>query len=344
VCENLPEAHTLIQAFNALARIAAPALVFKSEAIVHPNEVAKYIRPDECQVSYNPLLMALLWNSLATRKVRLLSQAIQARSRIHADCGWVNYVRCHDDIGWTFSDEDAAALGINGFDHRRFLNQFYTGRFEGTFARGVPFQENVKTGDCRISGTTASLAGLEAGLSAGDDVLTTLAIRRILLVHGVALSHGGLPLIYLGDEIGMLNDYLFREDPHKAGDSRWVHRPAMDWAKAELRHAAGTPQARIYSGLMHMAGLRKTLPALSTLPDAVETGNEHVLGFAHFHDTGPLLVLCNFSEHEQHITPTRMQQAGFAWPARDLISNAAHDLHAGVSLAPLQLMWLKPIA
>ena len=160
-CENLPEAHTLIQAFNALARIAAPALVFKSEAIVHPDDVVKYIRPDECQLSYNPLLMALLWNSLATREVRLLQQAVNSRFTLHPDCGWVNYVRCHDDIGWTFSDEDAAGLGINGYDHRRFLNAFYTGRFDGSFALGVPFQENPKTGDCRISGMGASLAGLE---------------------------------------------------------------------------------------------------------------------------------------------------------------------------------------
>ena len=132
-CENLPQAHLLVQAFNALLRIAAPALLFKSEAIVHPDEVAKYIDPDECQLSYNPLLMALLWNSLATREVRLLRQSMGHRFAISPDCGWVNYVRCHDDIGWTFDDGDAAALGINGYDHRRFLNAFYTGRFRRQF-------------------------------------------------------------------------------------------------------------------------------------------------------------------------------------------------------------------
>lgn len=118
-CENLPEAHTLIRAFNAVARIAAPAL-FKSEAIVHPDEVAKYIDPKECQLSYNPLLMALLWNSLATRKVRLLSQALATQFKTNSGTAWVNYVRVHDDIGWTFSDEDADLLGVNGNDHRRF--------------------------------------------------------------------------------------------------------------------------------------------------------------------------------------------------------------------------------
>ncbi|MCS6846124.1 MAG: alpha-amylase family protein, partial [Anaerolineae bacterium] len=259
-CENLPEAHLLIQAFNAVARIAAPSLLFKSEAIVHPDDVAKYIRPDECQLSYNPLLMALLWNTLATREVNLLAQAIRTRSRIHADCAWVNYVRCHDDIGWTFSDEDAWQLGIKGFDHRQFLNAFYTGRFPGSFARGLPFQENPKTGDCRISGTCASLAGLEAALQANDAVLIELAIRRILLIHGVILSYGGIPLIYLGDEIGMLNDYGYRDDPAKAGDSRWVHRPRMDWTAAARRHDPSTIQGRIFGGLKRLIALRKAEP------------------------------------------------------------------------------------
>ena len=78
-CENLPQAHWLIQAFNVVARIASPTLLFKSEAIVHPDEVIKYIASDECQLSYNPLLMALLWEALATRRVTLLDQALRER-------------------------------------------------------------------------------------------------------------------------------------------------------------------------------------------------------------------------------------------------------------------------
>jgi amylosucrase len=202
-CENLPEAHMLIQAFNAVTRIAAPAMVFKSEAIVHPDEVVRYIHPDECQLSYNPLLMALLWNTLATRDVSLLQDAMLNRFKIDPRCAWVNYVRCHDDIGWTFSDEDALRLGINGFDHRRFLNAFFTGRFNGSFALGLPFQENPATGDARISGTCASLAGLEKALAAETGVEVELALRRILLIHSIILSIGGIPLIYLGDEIAM---------------------------------------------------------------------------------------------------------------------------------------------
>ncbi|GAH06984.1 unnamed protein product, partial [marine sediment metagenome] len=194
-CENLPEAHTLIQAFNAAASIAAPALLFKSEAIVHPDQVIKYIHVDECQLSYNPLQMALLWNSLATRKVRLLSQALQERNQIPDECVWVNYIRVHDDIGWTFSDEDAGRLNINAYDHRQFLNAFYTGKFPGSFARGLAFQENPFTGDARISGTTASLAGLEKALQENSTQEVELAIRRIQLLQAITLTTNGIPLI-----------------------------------------------------------------------------------------------------------------------------------------------------
>ncbi len=262
-CENLPEAHRLIQAFNAAARISAPALLFKSEAIVHPDEVVRYISRDECQLSYNPLVMALVWNSLATRDVSLLDQALRYRWVIPADCAWVNYVRVHDDIGWTFSDEDAANININGQDHRRFLNDFYTGRFPGSFARGLPFQENPMTGDARISGTCASLAGVERALIEGTSAELDLAIKRILLIYGVIMTLGGIPLIYLGDEVGILNDYGFRKDPSKAADSRWVHRPVFDWKKFERRSNPESVEGKIFAGIRKMISLRKETPAFS---------------------------------------------------------------------------------
>jgi len=182
-CENLPEAHLMLRAFNLLARIASPGLLFKSEAIVHPDEVIKYISPKECQLSYNSTLMALLWESLATRKVALLEETLEHYHKLPEQTAWVNYLRCHDDIGWTFNDEHAAAIGINAFEHRKFLNLFYTGQFEGSFARGIPFQENHRTGDMRISGTMASLAGLERALEENDEKKIDMAIRRMTLLH-----------------------------------------------------------------------------------------------------------------------------------------------------------------
>lgn len=341
-CENLLEAHLLIQAFNAVARIAAPAMLFKSEAIVHPDEVVKYIGPDECQLSYNPLLMALLWNSLATREVRLLSYSIHSRFKIPAGCTWVNYVRCHDDIGWTFSDEDAAVLGVNGYQHRQFLNAFYTGRFTGTFARGLPFQENPKTGDCRISGTCASLAGLEKALTEETENEVDLALRRILLIHGVILLIGGIPLLYLGDEIAQLNDYSYYDDPAKADDSRWVHRPFMKWDKADRRGDATTIEGRLYQRLRHLIALRQNCAALADGDaEVIETGNDHVFGFVRSYDGERVAVLANFTEQPQSVEAYHVRQHGFTQDCLDLVTNSEIAFAHTLTLEPFQVWCLS---
>ena len=257
--------------------------------------------------------MALLWNSLATRKIRLLSQALATRFKIHPETAWVNYVRVHDDIGWTFSDEDAATLGVNGNNHRRFLNEFYRGRFEGSFARGLPFQENPKTGDCRISGTGASLAGLEKALKEEGVHEVELAIRRILLIHGVILTAGGIPLIYLGDEIGTLNDYTYRDDPAHERDSRWVHRPRADWEKYEKRNNINTVEGRVYQGLKKLIELRKQLEAFAGGElEIIQTENEHVLGFMRIHAGKRAVIFANFSEASQKIPARIFEQYSVA--------------------------------
>jgi len=320
-CENLPGAHTLIQAFNAAARIAAPSLLFKSEAIVHPDDVVRYIRSDECQLSYNPLLMALLWESLATREVNLLTTSLRERTHIPSGCAWVNYVRCHDDIGWTFSDDDAAALGINSFNHRRFLNDFYTGRFAGSFARGLPFQENPKTGDCRISGTCASLAGLEKAQREETENEVELAVRRILLVHSIILTIGGIPLIYLGDEVGTLNDYSYRSDPAKAGDSRWVHRPRADWQRIDRRSQPGTPEGRIFNSLQSLIRMRKANPVFSGGDiQWVDVNRPAVFAFLRIHQGARVLALANFSEVPQTIPGNLLRLYGLSYGFVDLLS------------------------
>ncbi len=333
-CENLPQAHRLLRAYNAVARIAAPSLLFKSEAIVHPDDVVSYIDPAECQISYNPLQMALLWNTLATREVNLLQQALEKRHKLPAGTAWVNYVRSHDDIGWTFADEDAAQFHIDGFHHRQFLNRFFVNRFPGSFARGVPFQDNPQTGDCRISGTAASLCGLEQG--------DPHAVARLLLLYGVVLSSGGIPLIYLGDEVGALNDPSYVDDPGKAGDSRWVHRPARDAARYAQRLDPTTDAGRIYAGLQRLIALRKHLPVLQGGElTAFHTHNPAVLGYLRGGDGSRLLVLGNFSEFEQWVAPDVFS----ALPATavDLVSHRAFNLAHGVHLAPYQMVWLNKV-
>lgn len=330
-CESLPQAHTLIRAFNAVCRLAAPSLLFLSEAIVHPDEVVSYIHPDECPLSYNPLLMALSWEALATRDVRLLDQAIRRRQNLREGCAWVSYVRSHDDIGWTFADEDAAELGIIGFDHRRFLNSYYVNRFPGSFARGIPFQDNPRTGDCRISGTTASLAGVEAGDAGG--------VERVLLLYAIALSAGGLPLIYLGDEVGQLNDYSYLDDPSTRGDSRWAHRPRRPVELYARRNDPTTAAGRIYGGLRRLIELRRSTPALAGGRIAgFATGNRHVVGFRRFGEAGGVLVLANFADDPQTVAASWL--AAMPPRARDLVGGGTLHLRVDLTLRARQVAWL----
>ncbi|SNU01052.1 amylosucrase [Ruaniaceae bacterium KH17] len=331
-CESLPEAHLLLQAFNEVLRIAAPSLLFKSEAIVHPDEVIEYISPGECQISYNPLQMALTWEALATRDARLLNQALVHRHALPPGTAWVNYVRSHDDIGWTFSDEDAMALGIDGHAHRRFLNDFYVGRFAGGFARGVPFQENPKTGDARVAGTTASLAGVEKGDDGGED--------RVILAHALALSTGGIPLLYLGDEVGQLNDYYYRNRPAEAGDSRWVHRPFRPDGAYAVREDPRTMSGRIFQRLTRLFEVRRETPefAGNELIEFV-TNNGHVLGFQRPGEGTRIVVLANVDDHPALLSTHRF--AGFEPDAVDLISGEAHDLSGGVNIPAHGVLWLK---
>jgi amylosucrase len=298
-CENQPKAHSLIKAFKSCLEISSPSVVFKSEAIVHPNDVIKYISHDECELSYNPLLMALIWNSLATRKTRLITESLKKHGTIPSDCAWINYVRCHDDIGWTFDDEVAGQLGINGYDHRYFLNQFYTNKFEGSFASGVPFAENKTTGDCRVCGSLASLCGLEKAINAQDPQQHALAIQRILLVHGVIMSFGGIPLLYAGDELGVLNDYSYESDSSKVHDQRWVNRPNISDALL-----ADAKNNEIYQAMQKLIAVRKANPVLGQgSTTVIDPPNQHCFAFVRQLDDAKCLCLFNFSEHELVIEP-----------------------------------------
>jgi amylosucrase len=344
-CENQPEAHIIIQAFNAIAQIVAPAMIFKSEAIVHPDEVAKYISENECQLSYNPQLMALLWNALATREVRLLRHAMEKRflipNVIPGPCAWVNYIRCHDDIGWAFSDEDTLELHMNPRDHRRFLTAFYTGRFQGSFSMGLPFQEDVNRGEARISGTTASLVGLERALKENDKKEEEMAIRRILLLHGIIFTIGGIPLIYLGDELGMLNDYSYTESPEKDGDTRWVHRPEFDWERAEFRKDPETIPGKIYLGLLKLIQIRKQNLAFTRAEtEFADTGNDHVFAYFRHHEGQSVFALANFSEKEQEIAANRLRLLGLSKTFTDIIAGKIITATQKLVLEPYQLMIL----
>jgi len=341
-CQNLPEAHWILKAFNALAQIAAPATVFKSEAIVHPDEVRKYIGKDECPLSYNPQFMALLWEALATRDTRLLKEGMRHRYQIPDGCAWVNYLRCHDDIGWAFADDDVSTVGFHPVEHRRFLTKFYTGKFEGSFARGAPFMENPLTGDARVSGTLASLAGLEKALNENDEREIDLAVKRILLLHGMILTMGGIPLLYLGDEIAMLNDYSFDQDPSKVGDSRWLHRPSFDWDRAENRHDESTAVGHIFHQIQRLIQLRQQNTAFTgSETEFIDPGNQHVFGFFRNHEHRSVLILGNFTERNQVIEARLLRRIGMRKTMVDLFAGRTFTAAQELTMEPYQLMVLS---
>ena len=242
-CQNQPEVHALTQALRAAARIMAPSLIFKAEAIVGPQDVVAYLGQGDhagkvSDLAYHNSLMVQIWSALASRDGRLLATALSRFAPIPVTSAWATYLRCHDDIGWAIDDADAADVGWSGYGHRSFLADFYAGEFPGSFATGMHFQSNPETGDRRTSGSAASLAGLESALALGEPLAVDLAIARLTCAYAMVFGFGGLPLLYMGDELGMLNDHSYLDDPAKSADNRWVHRPAMDWSLAE-GHAAG---------------------------------------------------------------------------------------------------------
>ena len=328
-CENLPKAHTLIQAFRLVARIACPALQFKSEAIVHPDDAARYIGEKECALSYNPVQMALFWSTAATRDTRLLTYSLQRRWAIPPSAAWVNFIRCHDDIGWTFSDEDAAALGINGKSHRKFLNRFFTGQFKGSFAKGEPFQFNPETGDCRVCGTAASLAGLEQAEVLNNALFRKMALARLKMMYAVLFALPGIPLLYANDEKAVLNDYSYHEDTNKHSDSRWLHRIKTYWNVDEQNET----QKEFEQFLRRLIVLRGAEPLLGGNDVYFyDVQNPHIFAFRR----GTIHVAANFSE-----TPSAFSTGAWADESVDLLSGKFYKNHVPQELGAYEVRWLK---
>lgn len=346
--QNQPEVHHLTRALRAAARIVAPAVAFKAEAIVAPGDLIHYLGTGAhhgrvSDMAYHNSLMVQLWSSLASRDTRLMEEALRAFPPKPANTTWGLYVRCHDDIGWAIGDSDAARVGVGGPGHRHFLSDFYSGEFGGSFARGLVFQHNPATGDRRISGTAASLAGLETALESGDETQIDLAVERLLLLHTVMLGFGGVPLLYMGDELALTNDYGYEGTPEHAADNRWVHRPRMDWALAqEVVAHPDTPAGRVNAGLRHAIAVRKTLPHLHASIESrvIASPDPRVLALRRDHPQGTLLELYNFSE-ERVVLPAYLLRGQLGEEAHDALSGSAlHLSRPTLTLDPYRALWL----
>ena len=257
---------------------------------------------------------------------------------------FANYLRCHDDIGWAVTDEDAAAAGLTGRLHRAFLSDFYEGVFPGSFAKGELFQYNPETGDKRISGTCASLAGLERAEAAGDAEAVDRAIDRILMGHALIASHGGMPLIYMGDEVALLNDYGYHDYGPHAHDSRWLHRPIMDWDRIEaMRADPASPAARVHAGLRAILAARAATPQFhaNNATEILRTGNRVLFAFARRAPTGAVVCIFNFSDTWQAIPTSWVAQQG-ASRMHDILSGApVGDANGAIMLPPYARVWIS---
>jgi len=343
-CESRPNAYKLIEVLNLCLRIAAPTVLFKSEAIVHPDDVAKYIEPKRCQLSYNPLLMGLLWSSLATQDTNFINKSLQHRFTIDENCTWVNYVRCHDDIGWFFDNDDAEVVNIDLDKHLSFLNQFYTENSTNNFPSGVTFQNDPSLDHQGVCGSLASLCGLEKSIANNDQAAINLSIKRINLLHSIILSIGGIPLIYSGDELALLNDYQYLKDSTKSHDARWVNRPEITSQAIELAKKSGTPQHQVYQTLKKMISLRKSYPIFGNAKtEIVNTGNRHLFAYQRIDNKGnTLLAICNFSDLPQSFKLDKLHPSIHLDDPLELISNSKMKVSQDLILAlsSYQVMWL----
>ena len=281
-----------------IVRQVCPSVIFLGEAIVEPYEIVKYFGNEaakECNVMYNASFMVLLWNSLATRDVRLMERSLARDYGIPSDGLWINYIRCHDDIGWGFETDILRDMGCDPEMHKQFMIKYMEGKFPNSFSIGELYEYNPITNDARNSGTLASLCGLEQALNEKHLYKIELAIKRILLLHSVVIAYTGIPLLYSGDEIGQLNDWGYKDVAEHAADSRWLHRGKMDWEKAEKRHDLSTTEGQLFTKIKNMICIRKSSVYFSSKYRAipVETGNDSVFCF---HKENKMLVLANFSE------------------------------------------------
>ncbi|MBR5288019.1 MAG: amylosucrase [Clostridia bacterium] len=303
-CRNLPQVHTIVRMVRLVLECVCPAVILKGEVVMAPRELAAYFgtpEKPECHVLYNSSVMLNLWGALAARDVRLLKRQMDVFHSLPAHCWFVNYLRCHDDIGWGFDEDAERALYIDPQMHKEYVYRFYEGTFPGSWSMGELYNYDPATRDARTCGTAASLCGVEKALGEGDGAALDLAVRRMLLLHGVMLFEQGLPMLNCGDEIAQLNGWDYRENEALAHDSRNLHRSVFSHENASLRHEQGTLQERVFSGLAALARLRKEK---AFDPDAYvstwDTGNDGVLALVRFGKAQTMAALFNFTDAPAH--------------------------------------------
>lgn len=353
--QNLPEAHIVVSLFKMCLHTVAPGVIFLAEAIVAPSDILKYfgegvMKGNECELAYNATLMALLWNSIATTKTNLLYNNMKALPSKPDSTAWINYVRCHDDIGLGFDDQFIHEAGWDAYLHRKFLREYYSGNRHGSPSIGGIFMYNPKTGDGRIVGNLASLVGLEKAIKKKNGKLHRQAIHKIIMLHAIILSYGGIPMIYAGDELALTNDYSYKKDPDKRNDNRWMNRPLHPWDIVATLGDSNSDAATIFNQLKSLIDKRKKEPCFAdnNRIDLLDPENIHLLAYRREDAASDqfVMVLANFSPEKQVLNTSWLRSAGFdrSKKVQDLIQGKAISIRKQqLSIKPYEVFWLRHI-
>lgn len=351
-CQNLPEAHTILRLLKQCVKVAAPGMALLGEAIVAPKEIMKYFGEgeyvaNECDVAYNATQMALLWDALATGDTRVMMAAQPEISKKPLGTTWINYTRCHDDIGLGYEDESIAASGFNSFEHKKYIKDYYSGSHHYSDATGALFSVNPKTNDARISGTLASLCGLEKAITSNNPFHIESAINKILLVQAASIFYGGIPMLFYGDEVGYTNDYSYLTDIGKSYDNRWMHRPKINWNKIERVNDIATVEARIFNGTKKLISLRNEFAVFSDLKNTawISPHNIHIAGYIRYNEKQTFYCIFNFSNREAFLTWYAFKEFSKKFSVLlDRWQNIQHNISADdeyLILQPYQFMILE---
>ena len=316
-CQNLPKAHSILRLIKQCVQVAAPGMALLAEAIVAPKEIMKYFgsglfSAKECDFAYNATQMALQWDALATGDTRVMLAAQHELLQKPYGTSWITYTRCHDDIGLGYDDYMIQNAGYNPYEHRKYMKNFYSGNHKDSSARGALFSVNAKTQDARISGTLASLCGLETAMEEKNEAAIETAISKILLMQAQSFFIGGIPMLFYGDEAGYINDYSYLQDDAKNYDNRWMHRPVIDWDKNSRINENNSIEQKIFKGTQKLIAIRKNLPAIADYKNLtwLSSMNIHVAAFLRTFDDEKIYCLFNYSSQPAWLTWSAFKQHG----------------------------------
>lgn len=338
-CRNLKEVHTIVRMMRMIAEIVCPSVILLGEVVMEPEKVVPYfgtVEKPECHMLYNVTTMATTWNSIATRDIRLLKKQMDIVSRLPKQYTFLNYLRCHDDIGWGLDFDTMKQWGMEEPSHKRYLNDYFTGKIAGSISRGELYNDDPVTQDARFCGTTASMCGIEAAGFEGNAEKMQTAIQEDLMLHAYMLTQSGIPMLYSGDELGQVNDYSYKDDAEKASDSRYLHRGAFLWELADKRKDLSTVQGQLFQMLNRLEQIRRQENVFSQEAEVYtyDVHNDSILGILREYKGERFIALFNFSENEQ---TAWMQEEGIF---RNLVNGEIVEVKDPV-LKGYEFVWMK---